>query len=140
MPLNIGDKNADTGMAKDIYEKVSKELECVLDSIEEENIREKLKKSWKTLSYCIADGVVRYFLRDDPPQEDYTIVPPEYAETHSSTAEDAEFWDFFTAFVDVFRQWSQDESSHWTTLKQDLKDFFDEQGQTTPTKMKGIVQ
>ena len=59
MSLNIGDKNATSGMTKAIYDELYTILSPPLTGMKSEDF-EKVKDGWKKLSYAIAKGVIEH--------------------------------------------------------------------------------
>jgi hypothetical protein len=132
MPLNAGDPAATGGLARDIYDVLDAELrpslEAGLEKPEEQ--LKPIQDAWRTLSFCIASGVVEHLMRV-PPSE------PEYAQTFTSSAHDATYWAWLAAFAKVFRDWASGAGTI-ADLRNALNAFF--AANPTPTQLRGILQ
>lgn len=65
MPLNIGDKQATSGMSEAIYEELKALLEPPLKELVdnkkmEEGALNKVREGWQKLAYAIAKGVIKH--------------------------------------------------------------------------------
>jgi hypothetical protein len=132
MPLNAGDPAATGGLAREIYEVLDAQLrpplEAGLEKPEEQ--LPPIQDAWRTLSFCIASGVVEHLVRV-PPSD------PEYAQTFTSSAHDATYWGWLAAFAKVFRDWAAGAGTI-VDLRNALNAFF--AANPTPTQLRGILQ
>ena len=131
--LNAGDPAATQGLARDIYEvldaQLRPQLEATLTDPKEQLVA--IQEAWKKLSFCIASGVVEHVRR-------VPASKPDFAETFTSSAQDPDFWKWFSGFVGVLRNWAFSSSGDAAKLRSDLKSFFN--GNPTPTGLEGIIR
>jgi hypothetical protein len=59
MALIIGDRTADSGMSKAIYDQLQSVLEPDLGELSQET-RSQLRESWQKLAYAVARGVIEH--------------------------------------------------------------------------------
>jgi hypothetical protein len=132
MPLNAGDAAATSGLARDIYEVLDAQLRPPLEAALEDAAEQlpAIQDAWKKLSFCIASGVVDHVLRV-PPND------PEFAQTFTSSAQDAAFWGWLAGFASVFRTWAAGAGSA-TELRNGLNSFFN--ANPMPTQLRGVLQ
>ena len=143
MPLIIGNENAESGMTKVVYEAIDDVLGDPMEARlpedmpedEKEKIMGEIRDGWRDLSYAIAIAVVTYLRRDEPPSEP---GENEHGESYTSAIEDAEFWDWLSAFADVFKQWSAMPVADVQELKDALAIHFD--ASSVPAELKGIIK
>jgi hypothetical protein len=129
MPLNAGNAGATQGLAQEIFQVLDAQLGPPLADLEEDQ-REDVRDAWRRLSFCVASGVVEHLMRV-PASE------PEFAEAFSSSAQDAQFWNWFSGFTTVFRNWSSGAGTV-ADLRTALDSFFD--ANTTPTQLRGVLR
>jgi hypothetical protein len=132
MSLNIGNRNANSGMTKIIYDTMDGLLRPPMeaDGVDTEAIAES-QEAWKTLSFAIATGVVSH-LRRQPPTE------PEYGEVFSSAAQDRAYWNWLDEFATTLEDWAANPASTVATLRTSLNTFFT--SNSTPTELKGVIR
>src|SRR5262245_6968481 len=101
MPLNAGDPAATGGLARAIYDVLDAQLRPPLEASLEDPAEQlpPIQDAWKKLSFCIASGVVEHLERV-PPNE------PEFAQTFTSSAQDAAYWSWLAGLATVLRNWS----------------------------------
>ena len=132
MPLNAGNVGASQGLAHDIFEVLDAHLRPPLEDALDDPAEQlpPIQQAWRTLSFCIASGVVEHLERDP-------ATEPEFAEAFSSAAQDAAYWGWLAGFADVLRDWA---SSAGTVaqLRTALDAFFD--GNPTPTRLRGVLR
>ena len=132
MALNPGKADATTGIAKAIYDAMDAALAPPLEEAKAD--MDKIRASWKALSFAIASGVVAGFIHDAP------AVPPadpSFAQPVSSKASDDAFWTWFDGFTKAFQTWAP-VTADGIALKNKLKPFVDPG--KPPTEMKGFVR
>jgi hypothetical protein len=132
VPLNAGNEAATTGLAHDIYVVLDAELRPPLEDVLE-NPEEQLppiQDAWKKLSFCIASGVVDHLVR--VPAND-----PEFAQTFTSSTQDATYWNWLSGFANVLRTWAASAGGA-PELRTALNTFFN--ANPTPTQLRGILQ
>ena len=61
MALEIGTTQANTGMAKAIYDEIDRQLSPPLSGTPAEDM-EKIRDSWKKLAFAISTGVINHIL------------------------------------------------------------------------------
>ena len=132
MPLNAGDPAATGGLAREIYQVLDAQLRPPLeDGLEHpEEQLPPIQDAWKTLSFCIASGVIEH-LRRVPATE------PEFAQTFTSSAQDATYWTWLSGLAKVFRDWAAGAGTI-ADLRNALNAFF--AANPTPTQLRGILQ
>jgi hypothetical protein len=130
MPLNAGNLGATQGLARDIFDVLDAQLAPPLAADLEAEQLEEIRDAWRTLSFCVASGVIEHLMR-------VPATEPEYAEAFTSSAQDAQFWNWFSGFTSVFRTWSSGAGT-LTDLRTSLNNFFN--ANTTPTQLRGIVR
>ncbi len=59
MALTIGDKEANTGMTKAVYDELRALLEDDLKSLGEDKLAP-IRESWKKIAYAVAKGVIEH--------------------------------------------------------------------------------
>ena len=133
MPLNAGNPAATEGLARDIYEVLDAQLrpplEAALPNPSEQLLP--IQDGWKRLSFCIASGVIEHLTRV-PPSE------PEFAQTFTSAAHDAAYWNWLAGFANVFRTWASS-GGDAVQLRSALNGFF-AANPSTPGQLRGILQ
>lgn len=136
MPLNAGDLAATGGLARDIYEELDAQLRLALeDGLEKpEKQLPPIQDAWRTLSFCIASGVVEHLLLEPPTKPP---TQPEFARTFTSSAHDATYWAWLAAFAKVFSDWASGAGTI-VDLRTALNAFF--AANPTPTELRGILQ
>jgi hypothetical protein len=132
MPLNAGDPAATSGLARDIYEVLDAQLRPPLEAALEHPAEQlpAIQDAWRKLSFCIASGVVDHLVRVPP-------TDPEFAQTFTSSTQDAAYWSWLSGFAGVFRTWAAGAGSI-TDLRNGLNTFFS--AHPTPTELMGVVQ
>jgi hypothetical protein len=132
VPLNIGNAEATSGMAQNIYRAIDEVLRPPMEEgdVPADAIQQS-QEAWKKLGYAIAAGVISHLQRDPP-------TKTEYAEVFSSSAQDAEFWDWLGDFVEVFETWASSPTSGVSTLKASLNGFLS--ANPSPEELKGVIR
>ena len=133
MPLNAGNPGATEGLARNIFEVLDAQLRPPLEEALE-NPAEQLppiQDAWKRLSFCIASGVIEHLTRV-PPTE------PEFAQTFTSAAHDATYWNWLAGLATVFRTWASS-GGDVVQLRTALNGFFNA-NPSTPGQLRGILQ
>jgi hypothetical protein len=139
MPLNAGDLKATEGLARDIFLVLDGQLRPRLESSLEDPDEQlpPIQEAWRTLSFCIASGVIEHIMRFPPPDP---VAPgsPEFAEAFSSETQDSAYWSWFGGFASVFRTWASSAGGA-PALRTALNTFF-AANPTTPTRLRGILR
>ena len=132
MPLNAGNPSASEGLAQDIFQVLQTHLGPSLEESLDDPTEQlaPIEDAWRTLSYCIASGVVEHLVRDP-------AAEPDFAEAFSSSAQDADYWDWLSGFSGVFRTWAA-ASGTLAQLHAALNAFF--ATHPTPTQMTGVLR
>jgi len=130
MPLNTGDQQATSGLAKAIYDVMDSLLLLKPPPNTKPDDLAKLVQSRQALSFAIASGVVAELTGDHS-------VTPDFAESYSSAAQDANFWSWFGGFIAVFKTWAST-TSDGVALQTALNQFLT--SNQAPTELKGIVR
>src|SRR5262245_44331572 len=132
MPLNAGDPAATQGLARDIFEVLDAQLRPPLEDALEHPGEQlpPIQDAWKKLSFCIASGVIDHLVR--VPASD-----PEFAQTFTSSAQDAAYWSWLSGFAAVFQTWASGAGTI-TDLRNGLNAFF--ASHPTPTQLRGVLQ
>ena len=133
MPLNAGDAAATEGLARDIYHVLDAQLRPPLEAALEtpEDQLPPIQQAWKTLSFCIASGVIEHLERV-PPTE------PEFAQTFTSSAQDPAYWNWLSGFASVLRNWASS-GGDAVQLRTALNAFF-AANPATPSRLEGILR
>lgn len=134
MSLDAGDLGASGGLANDIYLVLDEHLRPSLEGSLDEQQLGLLEEAWRTLSFCIASGVIQHLNptpSTDPPTD------PAFAEVFSSSAQDAAYWDWLSDFGAVFRDWAS-AAGTLPQLHSALDGFF--ASNPTPTELRGVLR
>jgi hypothetical protein len=132
MPLNAGDPAASGGLARDIYEVLDAQLRPPLEASLEHPDEQlpPIQDAWRKLSYCIASGVIEHLERV-PANE------PEFAQTFTSSAQDAAYWSWVSGLATALHNWSSSAGTI-TDLRDGLNAFFN--AHATPTQLTGVLK
>src|SRR5262249_30900720 len=132
MPLNAGDPTASGGLARDIYEGLDAQLRPPLEASLEhpEQQLPAIQDAWKKLSFCIASGVIEHLERVPPSK-------PEFAQTFTSSTEDAAYWSWLSGLAAALHNWSASAGTI-TDLRNGLNTFFN--AHATPTQLTGVLK
>lgn len=132
MPLNAGNPAASAGLAREIYEVLDAQLSPPLEEALEDPAEEMkpIRDAWKKLSYCIASGVIEHLVR-------MPAGEAEFAQTFTSSAQDATYWSWLSGFADVLHDWAA-AGGTIAALRTELNAFF--ASHPTPTQLRGVLQ
>jgi len=132
MPLNAGDPAASGGLARDIYEVLDAQLRPPLEASLEHPDEQlpPIQDAWRKLAYCIASGVIEHLER-------VPASKPEFAQTFTSSAEDAAYWSWVSGLATALHNWSSGAGTI-TDLRNGLNTFFN--AHATPTQLTGVLK
>jgi hypothetical protein len=125
-------------MTKAIYAAMDSALRPALESagMSDADITSKIAPSWKALSFAIASGLVPVLHKEllpNPPPAD-----PTFAETFSSAAQDASFWNWLAGLMKVFTTTWVPTTADGVSLKAELNTFL--AANPVPSQLSGILR
>jgi hypothetical protein len=133
MALNAGNPEATQGLARDIFVVLDAHLRPPLEEGLDDPAAQlpPIQDAWRQLAFCIASGVIEHVVR-------VPASKSEFAETFSSAAQDAAYWNWLAALAGVLRTWASG-AGDAAALRTALNGFFGA-NPTAPAQLRGIVR
>ena len=118
--MDPGDSGATKGLSKGIYDAINANLYPTLPAPQpgQDDVRPKIQDGWRHLAFAVATGIVNTLAKDST-----ALAPVPYAQTTSSSTDDATYWAWLKDFAGVFTTWASGGAPTIVTLQTAIQTF-----------------